>query len=46
MGISLVEVDIYYYSMCNYASITQSVVDFLTETNTEGVMEWRYLSAS
>ena len=46
MVISLVEVDIYYYSFCYYAGITQSEVAFLTETNTGGVMEGRYLSAS
>ena len=46
MVISLVEVDIYYYFICNYAGITQSEVPFLTETNIGGVMEWRYLSAS
>ncbi len=46
MVISLVEVDIYYYSICYYAGITQSEVAFLTETNIGGVMEWRYLSAS
>jgi len=46
MVISLVEVDIYYYSFCYYAGITQPEVAFLTETNTGGVMEWRYLSAS
>ena len=34
MVISLVEVDIYYYSICYYAGITQSEVAFLTETNT------------
>ena len=33
MVISLVEVDIYYYSFCYYAGITQSEVAFLTETN-------------
>ena len=33
MVISLVEVDIYYYSICYYAGITQSEVAFLTETN-------------
>ena len=33
MVISLVEVDIYYYSICYYAGITQSQVAFLTETN-------------
>jgi hypothetical protein len=33
MVISLVEVDIYYYSICNYAGITQSEVAFLIETN-------------
>ena len=27
------EVDIYYYSICYYAGITQSEVAFLTETN-------------
>jgi len=31
---------------CYYAGITQSEVAFLTETNTGGVMEGRYLSAS
>ena len=41
MVISLVEVDIYYYSICYYAGITQSEVAFLTETNIGGVMEWR-----
>ena len=47
MVISLVEVDIYYYSICYYdGGITQSEVAFLAETNTGGVMEWRYLSAS
>ena len=46
MVISLVEVDIYYYSFCYYAGITQSEVAFLTETNMGRVMEWRYLSAS
>ena len=46
MAISLVEVDIYYYSFCYYAGITQSLVAFLTETNIGRVMEWRYLSAS
>ncbi len=46
MVISLVEVDIYYYSICYYAGITQSEVAFLTETNIGRVMEWRYLSAS
>jgi len=46
MVISLVEVDIYYYSICYYAGITQSEVALLTETNIGGVMEWRYLSAS
>jgi len=46
MVISLVEVDIYYYSICYYGGITQSEVAFLTETNIGGVMEWRYLSAS
>ena len=45
MVISLVEVHIYYYSFCYYASITQSEVAILTETNTGGVMEGRYLSA-
>ena len=33
MVISLVEVDIYYYSICYYAGITQSEVAFLIETN-------------
>jgi hypothetical protein len=33
MVISFVEVDIYYYSICYYAGITQSEVAFLTETN-------------
>ena len=33
MVISLVEVDIYYYFICNYAGITQSEVAFLIETN-------------
>ena len=33
MVISLVEVNIYYYSICYYAVITQSEVAFLTETN-------------
>ena len=33
MVISLVEVDIYYYSICYYAGITQSEVTILTETN-------------
>jgi len=37
MVISLVEVDIYYYSICYYAGITQSEVPFLTETNIGGV---------
>ena len=46
MVISLVEVDIYYHSISDCAGITQSEVAFLTETNTGGVMEWRYLSAS
>jgi len=46
MVISLVEVDIYYYSICYYAGITQSVVALLTETNKGRFMEWRYLSAS
>ena len=45
MVISLVEVDIYYYSICYYAGITQSEVAFLTGKNIEGVMEWRCLSA-
>ena len=45
MVISLVEVDIYCYSICYYAGITQSEVAFLTETNMEEVMEWRCLSA-
>ena len=31
MVICLVEVDIYYYSICYYAGITQSEVAFLTE---------------
>ena len=44
MVISLVEVDIYYYSICYYAGITQSEVAFLPGTNIGGVMEWRYLS--
>ena len=35
MVISLVEVNIYYYSICYYAVITQSEVAFLTETNKE-----------
>jgi len=38
MVISLVEVDIYYYSICYYGGITQSEVAFLTETNIGGVM--------
>ena len=46
MVISLVEVDIYYHSISDYAGITQSEVAFLTKTNIGGVMEWRYLSAS
>ena len=33
MVISLVEVVIYYYSICNYAGITQSEVAFQIETN-------------
>ena len=33
MVISLVEVNIYYYSIYYYAVITQSEVAFLTETN-------------
>ena len=45
MEISLVEVDIYYYSICYYAGITQSEVAFLTEKNIGRVMEWRCLSA-
>ena len=45
MVISLVEVDIYYYSICYYAGITQSEVAFLTETNMREVMEGRCLSA-
>ena len=45
MVISLMEVDIYYYSICYYAGITQSVVVFLTEKDIVGVMEWRCLSA-
>ena len=45
MVISLVEVDIYYYSIFCYAGITQSEVAFLTEKNIGGVMEWRCLSA-
>ena len=44
MVISLVEVDIYYYSICYYAGITQSEVAFLPGTNIGGVKEWRYLS--
>ena len=43
MVISLVEVDIYYYSIYYYAGITQSEVAFLTETNIGRVMDWRYL---
>jgi len=35
MVISLVEVDIYYYSICYYGGITQSEVAFLTEKNIE-----------
>ena len=35
MVISLVEVDIYYYSICYYAGITQSEVAFLTGKNIE-----------
>ena len=35
MVISLVEVDIYYYSICYYAGITKSEVAFLTEKNIE-----------
>jgi len=46
MVISLVEVNIYLYSICYYAGITQSEVAFLTETNIGRVMEGRYLSAS
>jgi len=46
MVISLVEVDIYYYSICYYEGITESELAFLTETNIGRVMEWRYLSAS
>ena len=45
MVISLVEVDIYYNSICYYAGITQSEVAFLTVTNMGEVMEWRCLSA-
>ena len=45
MVISLVEVDIYYYSIFYYAGITQSEVAFLTETNMGEVMAWRCLSA-
>ena len=45
MVISLVEVDIYYYSIFYYAGIIQSEVAFLTEKNIGGVMEWRCLSA-
>ena len=46
MVISLVEVDIYYYSFCYYAGITKSEVAFLPDTNIGGVMECIYLSAS
>ena len=35
MVISLVEVDIYYYFICNYAGFNQSEVAFLTEKNIE-----------
>ena len=45
MVISLVEVDINYYSISYYAGITQSEVAFLTEKDIVGVMEWRCLSA-
>ena len=45
MLISLVEVDIYYYSIFYYAAITQSEVAFLTEKDIVGVMEWRSFSA-
>ena len=40
------EVDIYYYSICYYAGITESIVAFLTETNIGRVMEWGYFFSS